>query len=294
MSCGTGQNRSDGRSNELIAGNWRAIRDLRAICQDRLLLLLYLSSSQARLQIAIWRQIGLTPARNLQFLLILPIICTLQSTAYGVLVSQLQIQLQSLGMQNFQVEELLSALAEASRHLSVNNSAYSTNLAQRIARHPYILLATAPWPDDPWSVLRPRSQSSRKYRAILGSVSYQWESHLDGSLPDGAQYHLPAPWIVTELDLRFAPGQLQVLVDPVGTPTAFVGTEAHSSFAYIRRDALMRLAAANGLTPIVTVIGERMAITRPGVRSSATRVRYNGTLWLDEGRSQTKSWSAFE
>ncbi len=150
------------------------------------------------------------------------------------------------------------------------------------------------WPDDPWSVLRPRSQSSRKYRAILGSVSYQWESHLDGSLPDGAQFHLPAPWIVTELDLRFAPGQLQVLIDPVGTPTAFVGTEAHSSFAFIRRDALMRLAAANELTPIVTVIGERMAITRPGVRSSATRVRYNGTLWLDEGKPRTRSWSVFE
>jgi hypothetical protein len=85
-----------------------------------------------------------------------------------------------------------------------------------------------------------------------------------------------------------------VLVDPVGTPTAFVGTEAHSSFAFIRRDALMRLAAANELTPIVTVIGERMAITRPGVRSSATRVRYNGTLWLDEGKSRTRSWSVFE
>lgn len=110
------------------------------------MLSLYLSSSQARLQIAIWRQIGLTPARNIPFLLILPITCALQSTAYGVLVSQQQIQLQLLGMQNFQVEELLSDLAEASRHLSVNNSAHSTNLAQRIARHPYILLATAPCP----------------------------------------------------------------------------------------------------------------------------------------------------
>mgnify|MGYP001229737175 CR=1 FL=1 len=50
-------------------------------------------------------------------------------TAYGVLVSQLQIQLQSLGMQDFQVEELLSDVAEASRRLSVHNSTYSTNLA---------------------------------------------------------------------------------------------------------------------------------------------------------------------
>ena len=150
------------------------------------------------------------------------------------------------------------------------------------------------WPGDPWSVLRPSSLSSREYRAIRGSVSYQWESHLDGSMPDGAQYHLPAPWIVTQLGLHFAPGQLGLLVDAAGTPTAFVGTEAHSSFAFIRRDALMRLAAANELTPILTVIGERMAITRPGVRSSATRVRYNGTLWLDKGTPRTKSWSTFD
>lgn len=87
--CGTGRNRSDGRSNELIAGNWPAKRDLRAICQNRLLLLLNLSSFQARLQIAICRQIGLTPALNFQFYPILPITCTLQSTAYGVLMNQL-------------------------------------------------------------------------------------------------------------------------------------------------------------------------------------------------------------
>ncbi|MCQ8278028.1 hypothetical protein NFI95_06160 [Acetobacteraceae bacterium KSS8] len=150
------------------------------------------------------------------------------------------------------------------------------------------------WPDNPWSVLRPRGLSSRKYRAIGGSMSYQWESHLDGSMPNGAQYDLPSPWIVTQLGLRFAPGQLRLLVDAHGTPTAFVGAEAHSSFAFIRRDAMMRLAASSKLTPILTVVGERTAFTQPGVSGSARRVRYNGTLWLDKGTPRMKSWSTFD
>ena len=87
--------------------------------------------------VTIHGQITLTPTVRATFIEIKPMRYWLQSTAYGVLVSQLQIQLRSLGMQNFHVEELLSDLAEASRHLSVNNSAYSTNLAQRNARHPH-------------------------------------------------------------------------------------------------------------------------------------------------------------
>lgn len=150
------------------------------------------------------------------------------------------------------------------------------------------------WLPDPWSVLRPSSLSRRKYRAIRSSVSFQWESHLDGSLPEGVQCNLPAPWIVSELGLRFAPGHLGLLCDKDGLPVVFVGNEAHSSFAFIRREFLSRLAASHRLTPLLTVIGERMAITKPGATNSATRVRYNGALWFDGGKQRTQSWWKFD
>jgi hypothetical protein len=147
------------------------------------------------------------------------------------------------------------------------------------------------WPCDPWRELHSRDAGRRMYRAIRASVGYQWESHLDGSLPDGVQCNLPTPWMMSQLGLRFAPDDLALLVDPDGAPTAFAASEAHSQFAFVHRTSLMRLAASHRLVPIITVIGERMAIAAPSARSLGTRVRYNGILWFEGDEQRTRSWS---
>lgn len=150
------------------------------------------------------------------------------------------------------------------------------------------------WNGEAWSELETRHSPNRSsYRAIRGSVAYQWESHLDGSLPEGVHRSLPNPWLLAELDLQFAPQDLAVFTDITGSPTIFTGNERHSDYAFIKRDALERVCERHGLAPVLTVIGERTGVEQPSDRRGA-RARYNGVLWFDAKKQLTRSWSTLD
>lgn len=150
------------------------------------------------------------------------------------------------------------------------------------------------WNSEAWSELEARHAPVQSYRAIRGSVAYQWESHLDRSLPEGVHRSLPNPWLLAELNLKFTTHDLAVFADGTGSPLIFTGNDRHSDYAFIKRGALEHLCERHGLAPVLTVIGERTGVEQPTDRGRGVRVRYNGMMWFDAGLQHTCSWSKLD
>jgi hypothetical protein len=151
------------------------------------------------------------------------------------------------------------------------------------------------WRDEPWTTLdgRPIGKSC-SYRAIRPAANFLWESHLDGSLPNGFSRHVPIPWLIRGLGLTADTNNLGVFLDAKGAPTIVAGSATGSdrgSYVLVRRDPLLDLARKNDLEPIWTVIGERRATTLKKKRHPDIRVRYNGLLWFEGNTEKHVHWS---
>ncbi len=147
------------------------------------------------------------------------------------------------------------------------------------------------WDSQAWSTVEAGAPGAlRSYRVIKPTISFQWESHLDGSLQDGFQQQTPIAWLVTALDLRADAGQSGIYVDAIGTPTIVTVSRQQHSYALIHKEKLSQLAKAEGIEPVWTIIGERSALVK-GTSQADVYTRYNGIIWLDSGEPQTRSWS---
>lgn len=151
------------------------------------------------------------------------------------------------------------------------------------------------WRDEPWTTLDARLiGKSRSYRVIRPTADFLWESHLDGSLPNGFSRHVPIVWLIRSLGLTADTDNLGVFLDAAGVPTIVTGSASggdRGSFVLVRRDPFLDLARKNGLEPIWTVIGERRATTLKKKRHPDIRVRYNGLLWFEGNTEKYVHWS---
>ncbi|SHL44860.1 hypothetical protein SAMN05518668_10170 [Sphingobium sp. YR657] len=151
------------------------------------------------------------------------------------------------------------------------------------------------WRDEPWMTLDARRVGkSCSYRAIRPTANFVWESHLDGSLPNGFSRHVPIPWLINGMGLTADTNNLGVFLDAKGAPTIVTGSAeggARSSYVLVRRDPFLELARKNDFEPIWTVIGERRATTLRKKRHPDIRVRYNGLLWFEGNTEKHVHWS---
>lgn len=155
------------------------------------------------------------------------------------------------------------------------------------------------WRDEPWMTLDARLiGKSRSYRVIRPTADFLWESHLDGSLPNGFSRHVPIPWLIRGLGLTADTNNLGVFLDAKGAPTIVTGSATgrttgsdRGSYVLVRRDPFLDLARKNDLEPIWTVIGERRATTLKKQRHPDIRVRYNGLLWFEGNMEKHVHWS---
>lgn len=170
-------------------------------------------------------------------------------------------------------------------------------LPGQTADGPYVgeLARRDTWRDEPWTTLDARLiGKSRSYKVIRPTADFRWESHLDGSLPNGFSRHVPIPWLIRALGLTADVSNLGVFLDPGGVPTIVTGSAGggdRSSYVLIRRDPFLAIARENGIEPIWTVIGERRATTLKKKRHPDIRVRYNGLLWFEGNTEKHLHWS---
>lgn len=161
---------------------------------------------------------------------------------------------------------------------------------------PYIgeLARRDTWPSDPWRTLEPRVIGTRrKYRAILPTAYFHWESHLDGSLPNGFSRQVPIPWLIRSLSLTADADHLGTFFDLDGAPTVVSGADdgGRGRHVLVRREPFLALLRENGLEPVWTAIGERSAVTNMTKRHPGVRIRYNGLLWLEGDTEQKIHWT---
>jgi hypothetical protein len=82
-------------------------------------------------------------------------------------------------------------------------------------------------------------------------------------------------------------------LDAGGFPTIWSTSTEEGSHLFIRRDALAEIEKRTGLVAVWTIIGERQAYSKAGgaTRASGPRVRYNGTMILQQAKPQIRTWS---
>lgn len=149
------------------------------------------------------------------------------------------------------------------------------------------------WKPDFWEVRDTRTDRREEFELGNLAVGYQWESHLDGSLPDGASVHLPHPWLLQNLGINSSPVHPGIYIDHTNEPVVITGREEKNSYCLVRRDKLIAALDAQNLKLIWTLIGERMAWW-DGDKVRGKRVRFNGMLWLEGRRERTAAWSQFD
>ncbi|WP_156427203.1 hypothetical protein [Novosphingobium sp. Fuku2-ISO-50] len=149
------------------------------------------------------------------------------------------------------------------------------------------------WRDDLWTTLEARKPDQPKtYPAIRPTISYGWESHLDGSLPEGFSRHVPIPWLINELSLSADVNNAGTFLDAAGIPVVVSGRgDDRESHVLVRRDPFLALARNNGLEPLWTVIGERSATTVVKEQYPDIRTRYNGLMWFEGDETRQAFWS---
>jgi len=152
------------------------------------------------------------------------------------------------------------------------------------------------WRDEPWTTLDARLIGNRRsYKVVRPTAEFVWESHLDGSLPNGFARHVPIPWLIRGLELTADKNNLGVFLDAKGVPTIVTGSASdgdRGSYVLVRRDPFRDLLRKKGLEPIWTVIGERRATTLKKKRHSDIRLRYNGLLWFEGNTEKHVHWSS--
>lgn len=120
--------------------------------------------------------------------------------------------------------------------------------------------------------------------------SYTWESHLDGSMPQGASALLPSPWLAKGLSINPLPSDALTYADSIGACQLITGKSSDDgSHAYVRRDLLEAYLTTNGLECVWMFVAER-GVWPNGNNNNAAWRRSEGIVWFEKGKPKLKTW----
>jgi hypothetical protein len=120
--------------------------------------------------------------------------------------------------------------------------------------------------------------------------SYQWESHLDASLPEGASAFVPSPWLLMELGLSLDPSDFSICRDASGEVLfiASKGGQAGSS-AVINEEMFSAYLDRQALDCVWLFVTER-GVWPGGDNDNAAWRRTEGVCWIENGKPTTVTW----
>lgn len=120
---------------------------------------------------------------------------------------------------------------------------------------------------------------------------YQWESHLDKTLPDGLSTYLPQRWFAEELGLVNRSEDYRSWKRENGEEVfkVFRSGEDHQSGVVIEADAFDEYLASHELEPVWLFIAERSAWPN-GDNELARRPRFEAAIWRDGRNWKFLNW----
>ena len=120
---------------------------------------------------------------------------------------------------------------------------------------------------------------------------YAWESHLDASLPDGANALLPSPWLASRLGLLPDRADASAYCDESGVQR-FIGSrlEPDGSSALVDAEVLQAYLDEQLLDCIWLFVAERNVSPGGHIRSTVWR-RSAGYCRLKGGKPVAETWT---
>ncbi len=122
-------------------------------------------------------------------------------------------------------------------------------------------------------------------------ASYQWESHLDKTLPDGLSTYLPQRWFAEELGLISRSEDYRSWMLKSGNEVfkVFRSGEDHQSGVVIDADVFDEYLATQELEAVWLFISERGAWPN-GNNELANRPRFEAAIWRDRKDWKSLNW----
>jgi hypothetical protein len=150
----------------------------------------------------------------------------------------------------------------------------------------------------PWRTTWPQTQwecdgwGTPKNLAVARPLcEYLWESHLDESLPEGAQAFLPSPWLTVDLNLSPSRTDMTIYLDSSGT-CQFIGCRGgkDGSSALIRSEMFNSYLNRHVLCCIWLLVAERGSWPGGHNENAAWR-RTEGICWIENGDPTSITWN---
>lgn len=157
---------------------------------------------------------------------------------------------------------------------------------------PYVYEANrrATWPPIRWRVMGRWGKDSQ--RVSWPVEECLWESHLDKSLPDGARFIVPAPWLMEAGELCLEPLSPHLIKGADGTVVGWSARKAgDQSGLLMRADWIEKFLAAQDLDCIWIVVGEREAWADGDQAGARAYRRFNSLTLLSGGKRKVVSWN---
>lgn len=122
-------------------------------------------------------------------------------------------------------------------------------------------------------------------------ANYQWESHLDKTLPDGLTTYLPQRWFAEELGLVNRSEDHRSWMRESGEEVfrVFISREDHQSGVVIDTAVFDEYLATQELEPVWLFVAERSAWSNDDNRGGR-RKRFEAAIWRDGKHRKSLNW----
>lgn len=144
------------------------------------------------------------------------------------------------------------------------------------------------WPQGQY--LSDDSPIDNKAKIMWPVYRYHWESHLDASLPNGAEALLPSPWLSRALCIT-ADRQDASLYRDNQAKTIFIGHEPRKgpTLALVEESKFSSFLTENDLQCLWLFVAERN-VWPGGSNVDAAWRRSEGLCWFENGKPKTTHW----
>ena len=122
------------------------------------------------------------------------------------------------------------------------------------------------------------------------TVGYHWERHLDLTLPEGMETHLPSPWLVEALGLQADPNRPGLFRNVEGAAIVISMLDAGDRLCMIRKSEVEALLVREEIEPVWLGIGERSVYPREESAFNFMRRRWNGIFVPSKTRHMVSTW----
>ncbi len=151
------------------------------------------------------------------------------------------------------------------------------------------------WPKQKWHNIFPRFDRNKVFEVAFPAEKYYWESHLDSSLPKGADATVLSGWLMDSEKLELSPFSHQLIQTSDGEVVAWSSEKEKADFVesgiIVRADWFNSVLQKENLDCMWVITGERNAWQDDEQDAARISRRFNCISSLSEGTHTLMNWN---